>query len=686
LEKKVDWTYPHISGIFYVAAFVSAYIAYQAWHRRGAPAVAALCLLLCAIVEWSFFSAISLGASDLGTKVMYEKLASLGAICAPSLFFVFVIEYLEPPGWLTWSKAVFLAVFPVIALVIAWTNDMHGLVWTGAALDPQIPGLIILGRGPAFYFIAVYDYLIALMGLTMLVKAWVSDPKNRPSRLNLIVVSAFFPIAAGIMDIASVQILPGVSLSPVAFTLSGIILAYGIFRIQIFVILPMARDLMIENMRDGVLVLDSRDRVVDINRSAQKIIGISAVDIIGRPASRLPDEWPAAVMQGDDRPTIRKEVRIQQPIPLFLDLQITPIYMRSKKIRGRLIVFRDNTARRKSELELAHRAEEFLVINRINTIITSGLDLDHVLKILHEQCSAVIPSDVFYVALYDEASDLIHLPLYFEKEYQTHAPRDLHKQPGLTGYIIETARTLYTPDVLQPNAAIPPLIRMGGDPTRSYIGIPLILREKVIGVMSVQSYEPNAYIPGQVRMLEAVAVQAAIAIENARLYGEVQRLAIVDELTGVYNFRGLQELGRREVERARRFTRPLTALFFDIDGFRNFNNVYSHATGNIVLEIVSERCRSVLRSVDILARYGGDEFVILLPETDVDMALVTARRLREEVAATKVKTKFGELSVTISLGVATLLENTPNISALIDRANRAEHRAKEKGNSVEIES
>jgi diguanylate cyclase (GGDEF)-like protein/PAS domain S-box-containing protein len=624
--------------------------------------------------------------ADMGVRILLGKLSYMGAICATSLFFVFILEYIDSPGWLTWRNAVLLAVFPVIMLVLMWTNDWHSLVWSSITPDPQILNLLVYKLGPVGYFKVGYDYLLALIGIGMLIRVHVRSPKNTWPRLGLILVGALLPLVAGVLDIAHVEIIPAIQLTPIAFSLSGILLAYGIFRVQIFALLPVARDLLIENMRDGVLVLDGKNRVVDINRAAQKIIGISAADIIGRSASNMPDGWPAAVMLDASQPTIRKEIQIQQPIPLFLDLQITSIASRNKKIGGRLIVFRDNTARRKNELELARRAEEFLVINRINTIITSGLDLDHVLKILHEQCSIVVPSDVFYVALYDEVTDLIHLPLYFEKEYQTHPPRDLHKQPGLTGHIIETKQTLYITDVLQQSSNIPSLIRMGGDPTRSYIGIPLVLREKVIGVMSVQSYEPNAYTSNQIRMLEAVAMQAGIAIENARLYGEVQRLAIVDELTGVYNFRGLMELGRREVERARRFSRPLTALFFDIDGFRNFNNIYSHATGNIVLEAVAERCRSVLRSVDILARYGGDEFVILLPETDVAAALAIASRLSEEVAATKVQTKHGVLSVTISLGLATLKEGVNDVGILVDHANRAEHRAKEKGNAVEVDA
>jgi diguanylate cyclase (GGDEF)-like protein len=194
--------------------------------------------------------------------------------------------------------------------------------------------------------------------------------------------------------------------------------------------------------------------------------------------------------------------------------------------------------------------------------------------------------------------------------------------------------------------------------------------------MSIQNYRPNAYREDQIRMLERISVHAAIAIENARLYAEVQRLAIIDELTGIYNYRGLMELGAREVERARRFNHPLSILFFDIDDFRNFNNTYSHTAGNIALQGLVQHSRSILRSVDVFARFGGDEFVALLPETDLAGAEVIAHRLTGEIAAIPIKTSYGNLNVTVSVGVALLSTLTPDLAALIDRANQAEHEAK----------
>lgn len=156
-------------------------------------------------------------------------------------------------------------------------------------------------------------------------------------------------------------------------------------------------------------------------------------------------------------------------------------------------------------------------------------------------------------------------------------------------------------------------------------------------------------------------------------------------MTRIYNYRGLLEHGAREIERARRFKRPLSAFFFDIDNFKDFNNRYSHTVGNLVLQAVSQCCCAITRTVDLVARYGGDEFVILLPEADLASARQVAERLRKAIEANRVITEWGELGVTISLGVAEYEPGMVDLVALMDRANQAEHQAKELGrNRVEI--
>ena len=129
-------------------------------------------------------------------------------------------------------------------------------------------------------------------------------------------------------------------------------------------------------------------------------------------------------------------------------------------------------------------------------------------------------------------------------------------------------------------------------------------------------------------LLAASGLAAAIALENARLYAEVQQLVVVDELTGLYNRRGLVQFGEREFTRSARFARPLSALMIDLDHFKTVNDTYGHAAGDRVLRQVADCLRSKTRSVDILARYGGEELLLLLPEADLAQATQVAERLR----------------------------------------------------------
>lgn len=168
-------------------------------------------------------------------------------------------------------------------------------------------------------------------------------------------------------------------------------------------------------------------------------------------------------------------------------------------------------------------------------------------------------------------------------------------------------------------------------------------------------------------------------IELEHLNAEVQRLSIIDELTHLYNRRGFFEMGHREVERAKRFGKPLSAIMLDIDHFKQFNDRYGHAIGDKVLEEVATRCSLRLRKVDIFGRYGGEEFSVLLPETKIADARITAERLRYHTSHEPISTEFGLLSVTISLGIAIFKGDTMGLEELLEHADQALYKAKESG-------
>ena len=179
--------------------------------------------------------------------------------------------------------------------------------------------------------------------------------------------------------------------------------------------------------------------------------------------------------------------------------------------------------------------------------------------------------------------------------------------------------------------------------------------------------------------METFANNVAIAVRNAQLMEEMQALAQIDDLTGLYNRRHLFKLGNHELQRARRYWHPLSVIMIDIDNFKKINDTFGHATGDEVLRTLAENCLARIREVDIMGRYGGEEFVILLPETTVETAYQTAERLRTWIDDGPLRTKAGLVSLTISAGVAQLDLKMPDLSTLIDRADSALYHAKAGG-------
>jgi len=224
-------------------------------------------------------------------------------------------------------------------------------------------------------------------------------------------------------------------------------------------------------------------------------------------------------------------------------------------------------------------------------------------------------------------------------------------------------------------------ILMGDDDliTQSILCVPLRLGSKIKGVISVQSYLRDQYSQEDLEQLELLAGQGAIALENSRLFGEVQQLAITDPLTQLFNRRRFFELGEQEFDRSQRYGRPLSVIILDIDHFKRVNDTYGHYVGDQVLQQLAEICSRNIRAIDILARYGGEEFVIVTPETAADEAAVTCERLRTEVAREAFPTTRGPIPITISLGVVDLSHPCRSLEELLDRSDQALYHSKENG-------
>jgi diguanylate cyclase (GGDEF)-like protein len=213
----------------------------------------------------------------------------------------------------------------------------------------------------------------------------------------------------------------------------------------------------------------------------------------------------------------------------------------------------------------------------------------------------------------------------------------------------------------------------------SYLVAPLVQEEQALGVLTLMAPEPEAFSAPDLHLLISFASTATAAIHNAKLHSAVQYLAVTDPLTGVYNRRGFFELAQHLFDQAQTSNRAVSAVMIDIDFFKRVNDVYGHDIGDTVLRKLADRCKKVVRDSDTLCRYGGEEFAILLAETDLAGAEIAAHRLFHYVSSTPIETEVGPISVTISVGIAAKSEKCNTLHLLLKDADRALHKAKAEG-------
>ncbi len=321
------------------------------------------------------------------------------------------------------------------------------------------------------------------------------------------------------------------------------------------------------------------------------------------------------------------------------------------------------------------RADTSEALRKAGAAITETLEIKETVERILEQLKQVVPYDTASVQLLNEneleiigGKGFIDAKAVIGMRFPVpgNNPNTIVMQTGKP-YLLPEIGDIYTEFKKPPHNHI-----------HSWLGIPLIFQERIIGLLTIDSTMPNQFTQENITLVAAFADQVSVALENSRIYEKAQNQAITDPLTGIYNRRGLFEVGEFEFSRSRRIGRPFCAMMFDIDHFKRVNDHYGHATGDQALHKLAQRCVSGSRAVDLVSRYGGEEFVVLLPETHLESARLVAERLRQAIMAEPFATEAGPLRITISIGVAEA-EKMDTLSTLIEKADSALYSAKHAG-------
>jgi diguanylate cyclase (GGDEF)-like protein/PAS domain S-box-containing protein len=359
-------------------------------------------------------------------------------------------------------------------------------------------------------------------------------------------------------------------------------------------------------------------------------------------------------------------VQDDQGQPLYFISQIQDITQRKRAEED----LRESGERYRELFAAAHRqAQELALLDRVRTALARELELPAILRTVVEAIAETF--GYTQVSLYLLQSDRLVL------QHQVGYHRVIAEIPltqGICGRVVQDGQPVLLEEVSSDPAFLGAIAGI-----TSEVCVPLFDQGRAVGVLNVESIHGVRLTEADLRLMTSLGEHVSVAIGQARLYAEVQRLAITDDLTGLFNRRHLFELGEAEFNRARRLGHPLSAIMLDIDHFKQVNDRWGHAIGDQVLRALAERCRKNFRQFDIVGRYGGEEFAILLPQTDLESAVEIAERLRRGTEEAPVRTARENIRITISLGVAVATGDTLDFVALLDDADQAMYAAKQAG-------
>jgi diguanylate cyclase (GGDEF)-like protein/PAS domain S-box-containing protein len=467
----------------------------------------------------------------------------------------------------------------------------------------------------------------------------------------------------------------------------------------------------LESAANGIIITDRNGMIQWINPAFTKMTGFSAEDAIGKNpriqksgivAQEVYSNLWRTILSGNvwhgELTNRKKDGSI-----ITEEQTIAPVKDSTGQVIHFIAIKQDITERKRAEEALSKRTDQIATLNRVMRLLTSTLDQSKVLDTILDEIQQVIPYDSASVWLCkNDKMEVIATHGFTNTNELIGTSYELNSKDIPNTKVIRSRMPLIEGDLLS-SYSLPNGGTQSRYKNRAWMGVPMIIGDRVTGMLAFDKNVPNFYTQEQSQFALAFAAQAAIAIENARLYSDAQKelverieaeekllvlqkeleeQAIRDPLTGLYNRRFLDETLSRELSRAERDKYSVSVVMLDLDNFKSFNDSYGHDVGDLMLKQLGKLLSAHVRAGDIACRFGGEEFIVVMPKASLTVARQRANDWRGIFESEELVIEGKALHATLSAGVAVYPLHGTTGEDIIRRADQAMYSAKAAGRNV----
>jgi PAS domain S-box-containing protein len=487
-----------------ISGGVAAYI----WRRRSMPGAAPYAAVAFTMAAWTLFYLIEVISPGLQTKIFWDNMQWITAMAIPFFLLQFTLEYthLHPRHLGRWQALLIVTSLALLILTFA------GQAGVNVRLQPGTPlALLVYDFNLLSWLMTLYVYALTLASMVLLGRYLLKIQPLYRAQTATVLLGISLPMIGELAGLSG--FLPNVvrDTTPLTFALGNLIVFYGMFRLKMFDVVPIARETVVESMADAVLVIDTRNRVVDLNPASRKFTTPAHKGVIGQQIEEVLAQYPEIVtrLQQPEPESFHTELFCRRPDGAsYVDMRVTPLQDRRSTPIGRLLLLRDITDRKEAEQGRA------VLLHIVHAAALTG-NLTSLGKIIHQQLNTLLDAANFSIALYNEANGEYSFPYAVDRFEPPEAWLPQPLPNSLTDYVRRHGQPLLVDAALHQQLAIQGEVEFIGPDSPVWLGVPLKVGRNVIGVVAVQSYnDPHCYTQHDLDLLAFASDTIAMVINR----------------------------------------------------------------------------------------------------------------------------------------------------------------------------